>query len=72
MSALLDFASAVHVCYCYYQRTWDLVLTGFLFSAACLFSFTGKGGVLAIYEHFLVYVLILTVPIQSIISSNRP
>ena len=52
--------------------TWDLALTGFLFSAACLFSFTGKGGVLAIYEHFLVYVLTLTVPIQSIISSNRP
>ena len=35
---------------CYYQRTWDLALTGFLFSAACLFSCTGKSGVLAFYE----------------------
>ena len=52
--------------------TWDLALTGFLFSAACLFSCTFKGGVLATYEHFLAYVLTLTLPIQSIISSNRP
>ena len=50
MSALLDFASAVHEYYCYYQRTRDLALTVVLFNAACLFSCTGKGGVLAIYE----------------------
>ena len=50
MSALLDFASAGHVYYRYYQGTWDLALTVFLFSAACLISCTGKRGVLAIYE----------------------